>query len=358
MFNFSVIPKNLRFRTPETIWLEPEQFEQALFNPLVSPLVNEADQWQLYLNALALLGFEQWLQKRTSKHFIDQTQCINQIGAVYNFKVDQFKLNLIAKEHVLDEVAEIPRAAIEQPDLVAHFYVLLEVSEEQQRVMIRGFLRYDRLMNYCNQISEGLQNDYYYIPLSAFDPEPNHLLFYCDFLEHSSMPLPVISTEHCARPDTTSEITLTASQATRISLGSWIQGIFAAGWQAIDDLFRQEVQLSWSLRSQREGAKRGKLVDLGIELQGQRAVLVVNVTEEADKQLSVLVQLHPAGEARYLPPQIALTLLSQADKKLQEVHARTQDNYIQLKSFKGRSGVPFSIVVILGDIYLRENFEL
>jgi len=101
-----------------------------------------------------------------------------------------------------------------------------------------------------------------------------------------------------------------------------------------------------------------KLIDLGMELQGQRVVLLVNVTEEADNQLSVLVQLHPAGEERYLPPQIALTLLSQAGKKLQEFRSRTQDNYIQLKSFKGRSGIPFSIAVSLGDIYLCENFEL
>jgi hypothetical protein len=78
--------------------------------------------------------------------------------------------------------------------------------------------------------------------------------------------------------------------------------------------------------NQREGAKRGKLIDLGMELQGQRVVLLVNVTEEADNQLSVLVQLHPAGEERYLPPQIALTLLSQAGKKLQEFRSRTQDN--------------------------------
>lgn len=359
MFNSSVIPKDLRFRTPETILLEPEQFEQALFNPLVSPLVNEAGQWQLYLNALALLGFEQWLQKRTSKHFIDRTQCINEIGAIYNLKIDEFKLNLIAREHVLDEVAEIPREALEQPELAAHFYVLIEVSEEQQQVIIRGFLRYDQLINYCNRYNECLENGYYKVPLSAFDSEPNHLLLYCDFLVPAAMPLLVILTEHSATTEATSETALTAFfQETRIQLGQWIQGVFAEGWQAINDLFSPEVHLALSLRNQREGAKRGKLIDLGMELQGQRTVLLVNVTEEAENKLSVLVQLHPAGEERYLPPQITLILLSQVGEKLQEVHSRTQDNYIQLKSFKGRSGIPFSIVVSLGDICLCENFEL
>ncbi|GCA77397.1 hypothetical protein MiTe_04251 [Microcystis aeruginosa NIES-2520] len=358
MFSLRAIPPDLNLSRPEAIRLEPEQFEQALVNPLASPSVDEAGQWQLYLNALALLGFEQWLEKRAPSHFIDRTQCINHIGAVYNLKIDEFKLNLIVKEQVLDEVVEIPREAIEQPALVAHFYVLLEVCEEQQRLMIRGFLRSDRLMNYCHRVSDSLQNGYYQIPLSVFDPEPNHLLFYCDFLEPASILLPVISTEHTATPEAISETTLTASQETPIQLGQWVQGVFAAGWQAIDDLFSPEVHLAWSPRNQREGAKRGKLIDLGMELQGQRVVLLVNVTEEADNQLSVLVQLHPAGEERYLPPQIKLTLLSQAGKKLQEVGSRTQDNYIQLKSFKGRSGIPFSIVVSLGDTCLCENFEL
>lgn len=358
MFSLRAIPPSFNLRRPEAIGLEPEQFEQALVNPLASPSVNEAGQWQLYLNALALLGFEQWLQKRAPSHFIDRTQCINQVGAVYNLKIDEFKLNLIVKEHVLDEVAEIPREAIKQPELAAHFYVLLEVSEEQQRVLIRGFLRYDRLSKYCSQVSNCLQNSYYKIPLFAFDLEPNHLLFYCDFLEPTAIPLPVISTEHSATPDAISKTPLTASQETPIQLGQWIQGVFEAGWQAMDDLFSPEAHLAWSPRNQREGAKRGKLIDLWMELQGQKTVLLVNITEEADNQLSVLVQLHPAGEERYLPPQIKLTLLSQAGKKLQEVQSRTQDNYIQLKSFKGRSGIPFSIAVSLGETCLCENFEL
>lgn len=358
MFSFSALPAGLNPRRPEIIYLEPEQLDQALLSSLVNPLLNEADQWQLYLNALALLGFEQWLQKRASSHFIDRTQCINQIGAVYNLKINEFKLNLIVKEHVLDEIAEISKEAVKQPDVAAHFTVLLEVSEEQQRLMIRGFLRYDRLMNYCSQASDNPQNDYYQITLSAFDPEPNHLLLYCDFLEPASIPLPVISTEHSATPDAISETTLTSFQETRIQLRQWLQGIFAAEWHAIDGLFRPEVHLASSLRNQIEGAKRGKLIDIGMEFQGQRAVLLVNVTEEADKKLSVLVQLHPTGEERYLLPQLKLTLLSQTGEKLQEVRSRTQDNYIQLKSFKGQSGIHFSIVVSLGDLCLRENFEL
>jgi Protein of unknown function (DUF1822) len=363
MFRDAAFSSSLKFRQPEAIWLESKQLESALSGSLtnssVNDLYNEADQWQLYLNALALCGFEQWLQQRNLTHFIDRTQCINQIGAVYNFKIGQFKLNLIVREQVLDEIAEIPKAAIKQPDLAAHFHVLLEVSEEQRRVIIRGFLRYDRLMRHCNRVSEGLQNDNYSISLSAFDLEPNHLLFYCEFLEPASIPLPLVATKHTA-PVAKSETALTTLTAVldRIHLGHWIKGIFAPGWQAINELVSPEVQLAWNPRNLRRGERRGKLIDLGMELQGQRLILLVSVTEEVDQDLSVLVQLHPAGADRYLPPQIGLTLLSQSGKKLQEVYARRQDNYIQLKSFKGRSGILFSIVVTLGSICLREIFEL
>jgi Protein of unknown function (DUF1822) len=354
MFDFSALSTHLTPRQPEAIWLEHEQFEQLIHLPTRS-LLNEAGQWQLYLNALALLGFEQWLLKRSPTQFIDRSHCLNQAEGIYNLKINQFKLNLIIKEHLLDEVVEIPRAAIAQPDLAAHFYVLLEVSEEQQRVMIRGFLRHDRLLNYCHQLSPSLQNDHYHLPLPAFDPEPNHLLFYCDFLEPSAIPL-----------------LFPASEEARIRLGDWIQGVFTEGWQGIQDLFDPDLYLAWSARNpgdnilrqiihaqnQRAEVIRCKLIDLEMDFQGQRTVLLVSVTEEIDQDLSVLVQLHPTGEERYLLPDIRLTLLSAAGKILQEVYSRTQDNYIQLKSFRGPSGIPFLITVCLGDSCIYENFQL
>jgi hypothetical protein len=358
MFNASVVPARLNLMQSETLWLEPNQFEQA--RRLTSPSVSELGQWQMYLNALALLGFEQWLHKHASTHSVDRTQCLNDVGAIYNLKIDKFKLTLIAKEHVLDELAEIPRTALSQPERAAHFYVLLEISEEQEQMTIRGFLRYDRLMHHLSQTNQqGLQDGYYQIPLSVFDPDPNHLLYYCDFLDPAAIPLPAIST---ARGET---LETAFFQETRIKLGQWLQGVVAEGWQAIDDLINPEAQLALSLRNQGTGAKRGKLIDLGIQLQGQSTVLLLNITEDAGENLSVLVQLHPllvklhpVGQNRYLPPHITLTLLSQSGEMLQEVCSRIQDNYIQLKSFKGRSGTPFSIIIRHDDFSLCEDFEL
>jgi hypothetical protein len=169
------------------------------------------------------------------------------------------------------------------------------------------------------------------------------------------MPLPAIATECAVTPEARLTPVLRTS---RIELGQWLQGVFSPGWQALDELFNRQVCLALSPRSQGKGAKRGKLIDLSVKLPGASMVLLLNITEEADEKLSVLVQLHPAGEERYLPPQVTLTLLSPSGEKLQEVHSRTQDNYIQLKSFKGRAGMPFRIALGFGSFTLCENFKL
>jgi hypothetical protein len=361
MFNASVFPTSPNLMPSETIWLEPEQFEQA--RTFISPCVSKASQWQLYLNALALFGFEQWLRKSTVMRSIDRSQCVNDIGAMYNLNVDDFKLTLIAKEHILDEITEIPSAAIGLSDRAAHFYVLLEVSEEQARILIRGFLRHDQLPQALDQANQPcLQNNSYQIPLSAFDPDPNHLLFYCEFLEPTAIPLPTIAMAHWVTSEVPPFIPLTETlQDTRLKLGKWLQGIFAEGWQTLDalnTLISPAAQLALNPRTHKIGAKGGKLIDLGMQLQGQSTILLLNITEEPEEKMSVLAQLHPSGQDRFLPPQMTLTLLSQSGEILQEVCSRAQDNYIQLKSFKGSSGTSFSIRVSFDDLRLCEHFEL
>ena len=350
-FDASMFATTLTLMHTETIWLESEQIEQA--RATIDPWASEAAQWQIYLNTLAAIGIECWLQQNGANRSIDRTQSINESGAIYNFKVNGFKLTLLVKEHVLDEVAQIPKAAIELP---AHFYVLLEVSEERAEVIIRGLLRFDRLQEYLKLVNRACVRDgYYYIPLSVFDPEPQRLLFYCDFLLPESIPLSAIAPER----STPLAATLTAVlQTTRIGLGQWLQGIITPGWQSLEELISSSSDLALSPRSPSQGAKCGKLIDLGVKLPGQNAVLLLNITEEAEEKLAVVVQLHPAGIVRYLPPDLVLTLQSQSGEKLQEVRSRSQDNYIQLKSFKGRLGTVFSIAIGFGSLTLCEDFEL
>jgi hypothetical protein len=350
---------DIRLLLPESIWLESEHFEEAKKisdghsrsvsqrRPPGSDRVNhEADKWQTYLNALALLGFEEWLSTRITQQPIKRDSNINYL------KVGEFKLCLIATENLLDEQVNIAADIIEIPESAAHFYVLLEVLEEQEEVIIRGFLRYDELVNYKTKVKLQPRDGFYGLPLAKFDPEPNHLIFYSRFLEPTAIALPLVT-------ETKAEENLVVYlQETTTKLSQWLQGVIDESWQAIDTLLSPEVNLAFSTRSVEVATKRGKLIDLGIQLSHQTVALLVNITEEAQEKISISIQLHPTGKEKYLPPNIKVTLLSKAGNILQQVEARGQDNYIQLKLFKGERGKRFSVEVSLDELSVRENFEL
>jgi hypothetical protein len=95
-----------------------------------------------------------------------------------------------------------------------------------------------------------------------------------------------------------------------------------------------------------------------MQLGRNNLALLVNITEEAENKLGVLIQLHPTHGERYLPANLQLSLLSKSGKVLQEVESRAQDNYIQLKHFKGEVGVYFSISVKILNLSIVENFVL
>ena len=348
MVDFLGNSTDFRMLLPEVIGLKPEYFEQA--RETRNQVRNEAYQWQSYLNALALQSFEGWLKERVQNQTVSRDKNIIADGSY--LKVGEFKFLVIATEHLLDEVVNVPQDGIDNPEEAANFYVLVEVLEEQEEVVLRGFMRYDQLVNYRSKVNlQLLEDSYYQLPLSEFDAEPNHLLYYCRFLEPTAIPLEI------SAETKTEEMLVEHLKKTTTKLSQWLQGVFDEGWQAIDSLINPEANLALRIRSVEEGVKKCKLIDLGVQLGNQTVALLVNITE-AEEKLGILIQLHPTGGKRYLPHNLKLTLLSKPGKILQQVQARSQDNYIQLKPFKGEVGKLFSIEVSLLDISAREDFEL
>ena len=334
---------DIRLLLPEVILLESEHFEQA--TQMSSQGSSEALRWSTYLKTLALLGFEQWLQEKAPVQPVNREAHVIDISYL---KVGEFRYGLIATECLLDEVVRVPQGAIDRPELAAHFYVVLEVDEEQAQVIVRGFLRYDELVNYQSSSNFPPQNGGYQLPLSLFDSEPNHLLFYSQYLEASAIPLP--EPAHVSF--------LEALQSTRTKLSQWLQGILDEGWLTVDTLLSPEANLAWSTRNASEEVKGGKLINLGMQLGDQTVALLVTVIPEESEKVGILFQLYPTGGERALPPNLQLTLLSKAGKTLQLTQSRSQDNYIQLKPFKGKPGTRFSVEVSIGDVSVLEEFEL
>jgi hypothetical protein len=348
MTHFPTTPTELRFLLPETTFLEPHQVTQAQAlsdggiceaarseAPIEKGMIpSELYQWQTYIQALALLGFTQWLSERLTGMALCDPEQASIWHSHVMLQLGEFKLCLIAAEHVLDEMVNVPDMAIA---LAAHFYIFIEVVEEQAQVILRGLMRHDQLVTVLDNETEAKN---YELPLGLFDPEPNHLLSYCQFL---------------APPVALAQVDVPGAGH---RLGEWLQGVFAEGWQSIEALLDPELGLAYNTRNPELGAAGGKLIDLEMQMGQQTLALIVNITQDEDDRFGVLVQLHPTGGERYLPATLSLKLLSKAGKVLQEVQARSQDNYIQLRPFKGEQHKCFSLEVGLRSMRLREDFVL
>ncbi|MGK7921652.1 MAG: DUF1822 family protein [Trichodesmium sp.] len=184
----------------ESIHLSLDKIEQAI--QISNQIPNESRQWQTYLNALGLFGFEQWLEERGTNLTIDSANCSlfnpiisNTIPAVCHLNINQFQVCLITTGSFLDEEISIPRAVVDLPEFNHHLYVLMEVQEELETVVIYGFISYGDLMHHQTQVNLVADEDWsYQIPLIWFNTEIDDLLLYCRCLDLAEIPLPEIQT--------------------------------------------------------------------------------------------------------------------------------------------------------------------
>ena len=184
----------------EGLPIAKEQIERAIETS--NQITHLQGQWKSYLNSLALFGFESWLDLRSPEMTINSAQCSvwqpkysNVIEGVFNLEVDRFKVCLIATGSMDDEVVSIPRALVDLPEYVAHFYVIVNVQDEREEVDIKGFIAYDKLLEHQQSVNLKAQQDWTYeLSWDCFNWEPDNLLLYLRSLEPSAIALPTIST--------------------------------------------------------------------------------------------------------------------------------------------------------------------
>ncbi len=210
MTNFSDPLLHFTASPLDAITLTNQQIQQAI--QWTSSESEPREELQMYLNNLAMLGFESWLNQRDSQLILERDQFKNTLNAVYQLKIDEFKICLLTQGILDDEIVTLPSSAItlntpatnpkdvpinnEFSSDVAHFYVLVTVNEEQEQISLEGLIRYDQLKAYQQSGQLTLQPDHTYdIPLSWFDFDINHLLLYLSCLEPSAIQLPNLTVE-------------------------------------------------------------------------------------------------------------------------------------------------------------------
>lgn len=116
------------------------------------------------------------------------------------------------------------------------------------------------------------------------------------------------------------------------------------------------VEMLWEIAPNHPAAGVKRMIDLGMRLAGYPIALTVAILEKADRQVSVLLRVYPMGNQDTLPSGLKL-IVSESNNAIAQVEARKQpsDNYIQLKLI-AEYGEKFSVMISLGEATLSEYF--
>jgi hypothetical protein len=177
-----------------SVLLEDGDFQHA--SELARNLTDTTVQWRVYSNVLGSIAFQKWLAERTEDMPLDVSQCTleNQIitplfEPAAGLKLGKFRLCLIAMDSSLDDTLRVPRAVLELPDYAAHFYICISIDDDV--ATIQGILRHDQLVERCTSERLKMKADWAYeIPMDWLDPEIEHLLLYCRYLDPSAITQP------------------------------------------------------------------------------------------------------------------------------------------------------------------------
>ncbi|AFY48311.1 Protein of unknown function (DUF1822) [Nostoc sp. PCC 7524] len=154
-----------------------------------------------------------------------------------------------------------------------------------------------------------------------------------------------------------------------VNLSQWFVGQVEASWQTVESLwnslearpvyaFRSPLTTTDGIVGQSDAVtRRAKLIDLGIQIDNQPVMLIVEIAPEANQKTGIRLQLHSTGNQPYLPNGVQLKVLDNTGAVFLEAQARSADNYIQLQ-FRGDIQEQFSVQVSLGDMSITENFVI
>ncbi|MBD0364092.1 MAG: DUF1822 family protein [Coleofasciculus sp. C3-bin4] len=141
-----------------------------------------------------------------------------------------------------------------------------------------------------------------------------------------------------------------APDKTRSQLNNWLQNLFEAGWQTVEEVLTPQTPLLALRRSTVRRAKR-------IELQTNAVVLIVTLQPENRERLGIHLQVCSINPQMTLPPQLKLMILTDSGEVFREIIASGTDTFMQYE-FSGQVGEQFSIKVALRDVSITEAFVI
>ena len=121
----------------------------------------------------------------------------------------------------------------------------------------------------------------------------------------------------------------------------------------------QAAEYLWTIDPDDRHNYRRKIKDLGLVMQGHKLGLMVAIIPLLGQRYAILNRVYPLGNEDYLPPNVKLSLSSEANEQLYQAESRelVQDPFIQLY-FTASVGNRFNICVAIDNVSITEAFAI
>lgn len=352
------------------MFLKTNYFEKA--REISNQVNGEINQWKTYLSAITLFAFEESLQELVPDIKIDinnasifQPQYQNLTDTVCNIQLNNLRLCLIISDSFIDDWITVPENIINSPEFAGHLYVLLEIIEDEEKLIFHGFVHRDEILEYQNPVANITDSNQYSnnfkIPLSRFDSEINNLLIYARFLEPNAITLPTVSLTEQIRLPNINRVSNVVTQSL-INLEQWWSGVFEEDWKSLEEILTLQIPDPIYLRSKNSPEypiQKGKLFDFGSLLNNKQFALVVKIKPEVGNEKGVLIQIRPQNE--YCLPQglkLKVTLNHNTNEPESEEAIAMESDYIVQLGFSEASGKQFKVEAIYQDAVITQEFVL
>ncbi|MFL9454201.1 DUF1822 family protein [Tolypothrix bouteillei VB521301_2] len=390
------------FADPREWLLEIAPTIQAQFWQESQVYATPSSRWCAYMNQICLHAFLHWI---STEDFPEANVWYSSPGvpAFWEFVngtailLEGRQVLLIPSERIDDSELEVPQEWVDIKSWAADYYLAVQVQANAEWVRIWGYITHTELKSladydpidrtYCID-ARHLTKD-----LNAFSLSYQ----FCrgEEIKAAITPLPELSAQQAEnlvqrlgnksvtfcrlsvpfatwgsllenaqwRQRLYQQRQQAQSSQIRVNLSRWLEGIYDTAWEAIEAFLQPNSNSqAFNFRSPSgigvASVKRAKLIDIQMDIESQKMVLLVALVPDTNQQVGIRVQLHPTSSEFYLPVNIKLGLLSESGEIIQEVQAREQDNYVQLKLFEGEVGECFRIQVALNDRQVTENFVI
>lgn len=385
---------------PDSIWLEfsPEEQRAALEQSRSQHYSNDAARWRGYLNHLCLKIFERWLEaepdlpaKPTVWPQLSELPSLWEIVNGTAITLGEIRLVLIPSEEINLEELRVPQEWVDIPNWAADYYLAIQLNLEEHWLKVMGYATHDQLKHEGQ--SDPMDRTICLNQKSLTDDL--NVLWVTRELFSSCRPvvkpLPVLSSQMVAtllkqlsqpsayspRLDVPFEqwAVLIANHDWRqqlyqqrwsaikqqhpvglpkasVNLSQWVEGIFMAGWQVVEELVAPTVLVPVAKGA--DAIQKAKRISLG----DCTVALVVTREPEPDQEISITLQVKPVSGQTTLPTNLQLSAFDQSETIYREVQAKNDDPVIELPRLIGSPGEQFSVKVALGDFSVTQDFVI